>query len=109
MKIIRTHVYAKRAKKLLSEQEIIAAEHEILHAPEAWPIVSGSGGIRKSRAAKGNTGKRGGVRIIYYYMATATRIYLLDIYAKNEQDTITDASKKMFRSMVKILNEENAS
>lgn len=80
-----------------------AAEREIAEAPQAWPVISGTGGARKARAARGSSGKSGGARIIYYYMLTGEAIYLLDIYAKNEQENITEASKKVFRAFVSTL------
>ena len=55
MKIIRTRVYVKRAKKLLNEDEMITAEQEIILAPESWPVISGTGGVRKARAARGGS------------------------------------------------------
>ncbi len=87
----------------MSESELIIAEQEILEAPEAWPVIAGTGGARKARAARGSSGKSGGARIIYYYMDTDEAIYLLDIYAKNAQENITEASKKVFREFVRTL------
>jgi hypothetical protein len=106
MEIIRTSNYAKRARKLLKEAEIKAAEDEIAQAPDAWPVIKSTGGVRKARAARGASGKSGGVRIIYYYVVVHEQIYLLDIYAKNERDNITEASKKMLRETVKVLKGE---
>ena len=49
----------------------------------------GSGGCRKLRwAAKGH-GKRGGARVIYYWITEDARILLLDLYAKNEAENLT--------------------
>ena len=83
-----------------------AAEQEILEDWGGWPIIAGSGGIRKARAARGNSGKSGGVRILYYCMVGEI-IYFLDIYAKNEQANITEASKKFYRETVKYLKEQH--
>ena len=53
--------------------------------PESGKVIPASGGLRKVRwAAKGH-GKRGGVRIIYFWWISADRILLLDIYAKGDQ------------------------
>lgn len=82
------------------------AEDEIAAAPDAWPVIKSTGGVRKARAARGASGKSGGVRIIYYYLVVNEQIYLLDIYAKNEQENITEASKKVLRETVKILKGE---
>ncbi len=106
MEIVRTRVYAKRAKKLLSEDELVAAEQEIVEAPQAWPVIASTGGARKARAARGSSGKSGGARIIYYYVAADETIFLLDIYAKNAQENITEASKKVLRAFVRTLKGE---
>ena len=87
----------------MSESEMIIAEQEIIEAPNAWPVIVGAGGVRKARAARGSSGKSGGARIIYYYMDMDETIYLLDIYAKNAQENITEASKKVFREFVRTL------
>ncbi len=60
-----------------------------LHAnPESGDVVPGSGGCRKIRWSRTGTGKRGGVRVIYYNQIADGRIYLLLIYAKSAQENI---------------------
>ena len=107
MEIIRTRIYERKASKLLSEAETIAAENEIATAPEKWPVVSGTGGIRKARAARGASGKSGGVRIMYYYWLNEEAVYLLDIYAKNEKENLSAAEKKLLKEVIKGLTGGN--
>lgn len=57
-------------------------------------MITGTGGIRKARAARGGSGKSGGVRIIYYYWAAKETVYLMDVYAKNEKENISAKDKK---------------
>lgn len=95
MEIVRTRVYKRKSAKLLSAEEIRAAENEIIWAPEKWPVITGTGGIRKARAARGGSGKSGGVRIIYYYWAAKEIVYLMDVYAKNEKENISGKDKKI--------------
>ena len=40
MEIVRTRVYQRKARKLLSAVEMRAAEDEIIAAPDKWPVVS---------------------------------------------------------------------
>lgn len=103
MEIIRTRVYARKAAKLLSADEMLVAEDEIAAAPERWPVVSGTGGIRKVRAARGSSGKSGGVRVMYYFWLGEDAIHLLDIYAKNEKENLSAADKKLLKEIVKGL------
>ncbi len=101
MHIIRARVYERKVVKLLSAVETLTAENEIIAAPEKWPVISGTGGIRKARAARGSSGKSGGVRIIYYFWQDDETVYFLDIYAKNEKENISGADKKLMKQLVK--------
>ena len=46
------------------------------------------------------TGKRGGVRIIYYWAATQDRILMLLVYAKNERDDLSPDQLRVLRRVV---------
>lgn len=103
MDIIRTRIYERKSAKLLSEAELYVAENEIISSPEKWPVVSGTGGIRKARASRGNSGKSGGVRIMYYFWLDEGSVYMLDIYAKNEKENLSDSDKKILKKIIKEL------
>ena len=57
--------------------------------PDAGDVIPGSGGLRKLRWRLAGRGKRGGLRIIYYRVVSTEQIYLLYVYAKNEQTDLT--------------------
>jgi mRNA-degrading endonuclease RelE of RelBE toxin-antitoxin system len=42
-------------------------------------LVPGSGGVRKLRWASAGKGKRGGVRVIYYFKKQQSEIWMLTI------------------------------
>jgi hypothetical protein len=56
--------------------------------PDAGDVVPGSGGVRKLRWGLRQHGKRGGVRVIYYWKQSDDEIWMLTIYAKNEVSNI---------------------
>ncbi len=60
-------------------------------------MVRGSGGLRKIRFGAKGKGKRGGVRVIYYFAVFIDTIYLLDLYAKSEQETLASHQLKAVR------------
>lgn len=62
-------------------------------------------GVRKSRWARPGMGKRGGVRVVYYFQTSAEIVYMLDIYAKNEKTDLTPADKRELRAIVSLLEE----
>lgn len=64
--------------------------------PEAGALIPGSGGLRKLRWAGSGRGKRGGLRVIYYWRDRKGEIWLLTVYAKNEAaDVSADMLKKL--------------
>ena len=64
-------------------------------------LIPGSGGIRKLRWAGSGRGKRGGLRIIYYWRVANQQIWMLLAYPKNEQDNLTKAEIKQLKQWVK--------
>ena len=57
--------------------------------PECGALIQGGGGLRKVRFGVGGRGKRGGVRIIYYYHSPSIPVFLLTVFAKNERDDLS--------------------
>ena len=107
MKVVATRGYDRRAKKLFSPAERAAAELEIAIAPEAWPVVPGTGGARKARAARGGRGKSGGARIVYYVVTRKGVLYLLDVYAKSAKEDLTNAERHEIRKLVAALDAQS--
>jgi len=95
-----TSRYARRVTKLLPPDEQLAMELHIAQNPEAHPVIAGTGGVRKARWGRTGHGKRGGVRTIYYFTRVADRLYLLDIYAKNQKSDLTSDDKKELSRIV---------
>lgn len=56
--------------------------------PNAGSIIPGGGGIRNLRWGGKGKGKRGGVRVIYYWQVKKDEIWMLTVYAKNEAEDI---------------------
>jgi hypothetical protein len=103
MKVVATLGYDRRARKLFTPAERAVAELEIALAPTAWPVIRGTGGARKARAARGGRGKSGGVRIIYYVVTRRGVVYLIDAYAKSEKENLTDADTREIRKLIAAL------
>lgn len=70
--------------------------------PERGDLVPGTGEFRKMRwqAPKLGKGRRGGLRIIYYYLQAVRQIYLFSVYYKGEVDDMTPADKKALKSAI---------
>ena len=100
---IESSIFSRYLYDYLNEEEYADLQWHLTLDPAAGDIIRGSGGVRKLRWSAKGKGKRGGVRIIYYWHTKAGEIWLLTIYGKNETDNLpTDVVRKLreqFESM----------
>ncbi len=88
MEFIETSTFTKLIYTYLSDDEYLGLQVFLLKYPETGKIVPGSGGVRKLRWAMAGKGKRGGVRVIYYFKKRESEIWMLTIYGKSEVENI---------------------
>lgn len=88
MEFIEAPLFTRRVHEYLTDDEYAALQWALALRPEAGAIIPGSGGIRKLRWAGKGRGKRGGLRVIYYWRDRKNEIWLLTLYAKNEAENI---------------------
>jgi hypothetical protein len=67
--------------------------------PRAGEVIQGTGGLRKVRWSAPGSGKRGGVRVIYFHVAADAQVRLLLIYRKGVKDDLTAAEKRTLRRL----------
>ena len=87
--IVETPAFSKLCIDYWTEDERGAFAAWIAANPKAGDVIPGSGGCRKVRWLRAGSGKRGGVRVIYYNQLADGRIYLLLVYAKSAQDNVS--------------------
>ena len=68
--------------------------------PEQGPVIAGSGGVRKIRWRRAGMGKRGGLRVIYYWEAASETFYMLTVYRKSDQDDLSARQVRILRRLV---------
>ncbi|MGE3979524.1 MAG: transcriptional regulator [Nitrospira sp.] len=56
--------------------------------PEAGEVVPGSGEVRKVRWSRPGTGKRRGLRIIYFVQYRPNEFWMLTLYAKSKRENV---------------------
>jgi hypothetical protein len=71
----------------MAEAERFALVDRIAAEPEAG--LSLGGGLWKLRAARPGAGRRGGLRVFYVFGGAYMPIFLITLFAKNEQDNLT--------------------
>jgi hypothetical protein len=70
MEFIEASIFTKYIYSYLTDDEYLGLQSYLLQFPESGKVVPGSGGVRKLRWAMSGAGKRGGVRVIYYFKKT---------------------------------------
>jgi len=91
---------------VLSEDDIRELECTLLENPREGPVMRGTGGVRKVRAATEGRGKSGSARVIYLYVEAREKIYFLLCFPKNEQANLTPEQKRRIRQLVAQLEAE---
>ncbi len=98
--ILETAHFTALQTKYWTEEEYEEFLYFIAAFPESGDLVKGAGGIRKVRWGSKGKGKRGGVRVIYFYIKPDAQVLLLDIYGKNVKETI---SSKELNKLLELL------
>lgn len=101
--IAETPTFIRQSEKLFNETEKRELIDFLAENPLAGDEISGTGGVRKVRFAASGRGKRGGARIIYYYLDDDMPVYALLAYAKNAKTDMTPDEKKAVRSLTTAL------
>ena len=101
--VIEAPEFIKFAKKHLTYDETADLVAYLSTKYDEGVIIQGTGGLRKIRFARQNQGKSGGYRIIYYFYDEETPLFLLNGFAKNEMDNLTQADKNGFKKSLPIM------
>lgn len=93
-------------RKLLTEEDRRALELLLAEDPRRGRVLERTGGFRKVRFARPSRreGKRGGTRVIYYFVQERARLYLLLVYSKGVKDTLTRAEENELRRLAQELD-----
>ena len=84
----------------LNDDEYRLLQATLMANPAAGNLIRGSGGIRKIRWAAAGTGKRGGIRVIYYWITEHDHVLLLTVYRKSEVSDLTPVQIRALRALV---------
>lgn len=95
-----------KARGLLGDAGFDELLEYLARRPKSGRIIAGTGGLRKVRVARPGRGKSAGTRVIYYYHNANKPILLLLIYAKADQDNLTDAQKAQLKKHVDVIIDE---
>lgn len=86
----------------LSDEEYRLFQQMLLRHPECGDVIQHTGGLRKVRFAdpRRQKGKRGGIRVIYYWYVEKSHFLLFTLYDKNQQDDLTTPQRDILRQLL---------
>lgn len=90
-------MFYRRIQQYMGDDEYAELQAFLAARPDAGAIIKGSGGMRKLRWAGSGRGKRGGLRVIYYWWVSKDRISMLLAYPKNEMDDLSADQLKLLK------------
>jgi len=89
--------------RYMSDENFLDFQQELMLNPTAGEVIQGTGGLRKVRfqdSSRGK-GKRGGLRVIYYWWLKGSEFLLFTVYDKGEMDDLTPGQRKKLAEMLK--------
>jgi hypothetical protein len=101
VELIETPTFTRQISALLTDEEYREFQSYLAANPGVGVRIKGSGGIRKTRVAVGGHGKRGGARVIYYWVIRKHLILLLYCYPKNVTANLTPKQVAQLATAVK--------
>ncbi|MBI4688068.1 MAG: type II toxin-antitoxin system RelE/ParE family toxin [Nitrospirae bacterium] len=100
MIIVETPIFSKQIQRILSDEEYRLLQIQLINNPDCGKVIRGSGGLRKLRWSASGRGKRGGIRVIYYWFMSRDMILILFAYPKSEQDELTPEQLKQLKKII---------
>lgn len=97
--VAETATFIKQAAGIWSDAEHRAFIDFVARNPEAGDVIPETGGVRKVRWSRQGSGKRGGVRVIYFYLHADAPLYLLMVYAKARQEDLTPEARRIVQQL----------
>lgn len=101
MLFVETSAFTRHLPAHLGDDGYAALQAFLGAHPDAGRVIRGSGGIRKLRWKSKGRGKRGGSRVIYYWLAQEDHIYLLTIYGKQAKQDLSAEEIAAWRGAVR--------
>jgi mRNA-degrading endonuclease RelE of RelBE toxin-antitoxin system len=101
VRFVETPVFTREVTELLSDDEYRGLQLALLFRPEQGPLIPKSGGLRKLRWKRVGGGKRGGLRVIYYWDKDPETIYMLLVYPKSQQEDLTPTQLRVLSKLVR--------
>jgi hypothetical protein len=104
MEFLDAPAFTRYVSDYLTDDDYRELQRRLAAAPEQGDVIPGTGGFRKLRWTDPRRGKgrRGGLRVIYYYFPGEHQIWLITLYDKDEASDLTPKERQALRSAIEI-------
>ena len=95
--------FLRTRKDYMDDDAYRLLQLELMDNPTAGAVIEGTGGLRKLRQSdpRRGKGKRGGLRVIYYWWSGGDQFWLFTVYDKDQADDLTPAQRKVLKQLLK--------
>jgi hypothetical protein len=110
MEFIEAPLFTQLLPEYLSDDGYREVQLHLVRQPDAGDPIPGSGGFRKLRWGdrRRGKGKRGGLRIVYYYFIADSQIWFMTLYDKDEMVDLSPDEKRLLRAAIEQETRERA-
>ena len=94
--------FERRRESYLNDEEYRSLQSMLLDKPDIGDVISATGGLRKVRYEdkRRGKGKRGGMRIIYYFWVSGQEFWMFTVYSKGEVSDLSSPERKAFKILL---------
>ena len=101
MRFVETPVFTAVIQRHLDDEPCRQLQIALMLRPAQGPLMKGSGGLRNVRWATTGDGKRGGLRVVYYWAAGERTFYMVFACSKSAQGGLTRAQTRQLGRLVR--------
>ncbi|MEA2165939.1 MAG: hypothetical protein QOK37_4066 [Thermoanaerobaculia bacterium] len=95
--------FERHRPEYLDDDGLLALQNLLMSHPQAGELIPDTGGLRKLRFAdqRRGKGKRGGLRVIYYWWVSGFEFWLFTLYDKDQMEDLTPQQRRALKVMIK--------
>lgn len=99
---LETPLFTRLIGDYLADESYRELQRALMENPQVGDMMPGTGGFRNIRweDARRGKGKRGGLRVIYYYLLADRQIWFFTLYDKDEAADLTSEEKKVLKKAI---------
>ena len=94
--------FERYRSEYLDDDLFSALQTALMADPQGGDVIKGTGGLRKMRFSdrRRRKGKRGGLRIIYFWWEIGRQFWLFTLFDKHEMGDLSAAQQKALKTLL---------